>query len=147
MCRDIFYALFFGIGGALVIIVMLHLKFIEDEKAVEWIIGAALIIIGILLIINGSLILTMFFYGITIKTQEKNYPKFHNRIMETDTMMIPIVLLFFVLIGLTLDINLILEGLVELSINNIGTNILIMGIIAFVLRFIGKSGGAWLASL
>lgn len=144
---DIIYALIFGVGGALIIIWMLHRKIIEDEKSVEWILGAALIIIGILLIVDGSLILTMFLFGIIIKTQAKDYPKFHNHIVETDTMMIPIVLLFFVLVGLTLDINLIIEGIINISVNNIGSSILIIGIIAFILRFIGKTGGTWLAGL
>ena len=51
---DIIYALIFGVGGALIIIWMLHRKIIDDEKSVEWILGAALIIIGILLIVDGS---------------------------------------------------------------------------------------------
>jgi Kef-type K+ transport system membrane component KefB len=163
--QEIFISSMIGIFSAFAtVFVARKLRFRERGRMAEWIIGVALLMMGIVLLLHGSVILTMFLFGMTLKSFQtnKNYEKIINflrfeRLKREDTtkdsqnnmtaeilnfephfslvetLFSPVVLLFFVLIGLEMDLDLIFRG----------PMILILSGVYFLARVIGKMIGVY----
>jgi hypothetical protein len=74
---------------------------------IEWLIAVAVLIIGINIIFEGSVILSMFIFGMILKTQERDNLALHEHILYLEYIMIPIIILFFIFIGLTMKLDII----------------------------------------
>jgi len=152
------------IAGLLTVFIARRLRFRERGRMAEWIIGVALLMMGMVLLLHGSVILTMFLFGMTLKSLQKkknvekiiNFLKFErlkrvqipqnsqkDNVEENldfephfslvETLFSPIVLLFFVLIGLEMDLGLIFRE----------PMILILSGTYFLTRVIGKMIGVY----
>jgi Kef-type K+ transport system membrane component KefB len=119
--------------GMIVILFMVRRKHLEEKSLVEWLLGVSFIILGFTLIFEGSIILTMLFFGILLKTLEKEYEILAEHILQIEILLIPVVLMFYILIGLSLDLGLLFgSGLVLIPTY-------------FLVRFIAKFVGTNLA--
>lgn len=118
--------------GALFILYMLNRRNLEERSLIEWLLGVSLVILGITLTLNGSVILTMLFFGIMLRTMESRYGILTEHVLQIEILLVPIVLMFFIIMGVSVDTSLILgSGLVLI-------------LAYFVLRLIGKLGGTFL---
>ncbi|MHA2363669.1 MAG: cation:proton antiporter [Candidatus Hodarchaeales archaeon] len=108
--QEITIALLLGVGGAIFINRISKIKGLDKKNIIEWMIGISLIIIGLNIILGGSPILSMFFFGIILKTEEAKNEILHEHVLALELIMIPIVLLFFIFIGFSMDFDLIIAG-------------------------------------
>lgn len=104
-------------------------KEFNQRELIEWLIAVAVIIIGLNIVFEGSVILSMFLFGMILKTQEKDNKALHEHILYLEYVMIPIILLFFIFIGLTLKLDIIFS------------NALIIIIFYLSFRALGKAAG------
>ena len=163
--QEILISVLIGIISAfLTVFIARRLRFRERGRMAEWIIGVALLIMGMVLILNGSVILTMFLFGMTLTSLQKksnvekivSFLKFERqkpseislKIQSEDnegsldfephfslveTLFSPVILLFFVLIGLEMDLGLIFRDPL----------ILVLSGVYFSARIIGKMVGVY----
>ena len=162
--QEITISILIGIISALItVFIARKLRFRERGRMAEWVIGVALLMMGTTLLLHGSVILTMFLFGMTLKSLQKKRnvqkiadflqfeklkrvaPQFNQNDNDEDnldfephfslveTLFSPVVLLFFVLIGLEMDLNLIFNDPI----------ILVLSIIYFLARVIGKMIGVY----
>ena len=76
--QEIFISSMIGIFSAFfTVFVARKLRFRERGRMAEWIIGVALLMMGMVLLLHGSVILTMFLFGMTLKSFQinKNYER------------------------------------------------------------------------
>ena len=120
--------------GSFIILFMVKRRNFEEKDLLEWILGVSLVILGLSLTLNGSVILTMLFFGIILKTLEAKYEILSEHILQIELLLVPVVLMFYIFMGLLIDIKYVLgSGLTF--------------ILAYVtLRFIGKFFGTLLPS-
>ena len=117
--------------GALFILYMLNRRHLEERSLIEWLLGVSLVILGITLTLNGSVILTMLFFGIMLKTMESRYEILEEHVLQIEILLVPVVLMFYIIMGLSIDSSVVL-----------GTGLVL--ILSYVsLRFIGKFGGTY----
>lgn len=168
--QEIILSSLIGIFSALLTVFLARrLRLRERGRMAEWIIGLALLMMGLVLLLRGSVILTMFLFGMTLKSLQKkrniekiiNFLRFERlkrfQVLQNsqndnaeknvnfephfslvETLFSPVVLLFFVLIGLEMDLNLIFRD----------PTILILSVTYFLTRVIGKMIGVYsIASL
>lgn len=133
---ELFVSVIFGIVMA--VFVLNFVGRVDKKNRVGLLLGVALITMGIVLILESSVILTMFMFGVVLKTLEEKETKRMTKIEEVlsikdefgtdclpkeelisvktgfgelnqqiEILMTPIVLLFFIFVGLLMDINLI----------------------------------------
>ncbi|MHA1989605.1 MAG: cation:proton antiporter [Candidatus Hodarchaeales archaeon] len=107
---EIFVAVIVAVIGGLFIYWLSKQKEFDQRELIEWLIAVAVIIIGINIVFEGSVILSMFIFGMILKTQEKNNKALHEHILYLEYVMIPIILLFFIFIGLTMQLDIIFSG-------------------------------------
>ncbi len=163
--QEIVISVLIGIVFAfLTVFVARRVRFRERGRMAEWIIGVALLMMGMVLILHGSVILTMFLFGMTLKSLQKksnvekivSFLKFERQkpslishesqiddpegswnfephFSLVDTLFSPIILLFFVLIGLEMDLGLIFREPL----------ILVLSLAYFFARIIGKMMGVY----
>jgi Kef-type K+ transport system membrane component KefB len=138
-----------GLGGALLIGFLRNLNVIDDNKSFEWLIGIGISIIGLTLIFGGSVILTMFIFGVATKYEVSKRLLRKDHILQAESMMIPIVTLFFILIGLEMDFGLlrdeVLNFINNFDLNLFSSSVLIITMIYFVSRAFGKGIGTIIA--
>lgn len=155
---ELLISVIFGIIMAFVVIKFVNV--VEKKNRVGLLLGVAMTTMGIVLILEGSIILTMFIFGVALKTLEeretkkvamleevfgekidfsKNFNKkqisvkksgFGELNLRTEILMTPIVLLFFILVGLEMDLELIF-----------GVT-LIYALVYFISRALGKTIGS-----
>ena len=130
---EIIVAVGVGLIGGLFIYWLSKQKEFDQRELIEWLIGIAVLIIGFNIVLEGSVILSMFVYGMVLKTQEVKNKALHDHILLLEYMMIPLLLLFFIFIGLSLDLNIIFSSALGLII------------LYLVFRGIGKGLGAYIA--
>ena len=118
-------------GGMGVVFAYILRKIHEKEEIIALSFASIFLVAGISEIIDASLILASMFLGIVIINlfPDENKPVFDN----LKSLSLPIYILFFVVAGTNLHIN------VLLSVGGIG-------IIYIICRIIGKSGGSFLAA-
>lgn len=90
--------------GSLFILYMVNRKHLEERSLLEWILGVSLVILGITLTLNGSVILTMMFFGVILKTLENRYEILTEHILQIEILMVPVVLMFYIIMGLSIDV-------------------------------------------
>jgi Kef-type K+ transport system membrane component KefB len=148
---EIFISIVLGFGGALLFNLFGRIKVLEEDKAFEWLLAISFGIVGLTMAIGGSTILTMFLFGIVIKILEPKKEGTKNYILEAESFMIPVVLLFFILIGMEMDLTLITEEIGNIFSNFnfsiLSSSVLIITLFYFSARFVGKAGGSWLAGV
>ena len=125
--QKIIFSLIFSLAAAFVLLILLERESLEEKSIVEWILGLSLIIIGGSLVFNGSVILSMLIFGVLLRTMEEKHQIITKHVLQLEILLIPIVLLFYVLLGLEIDLELLIE-----------TGLLIT-IVYFLFRFIGKT--------
>lgn len=85
--------------------ILLKRKIFDEKSMVEWIFGICLLIIGFSILLGGSIILSMFLFGFFLKSFEQEFDKLEENVLQIETVVIPIVLLFYVLMGLIIDLS------------------------------------------
>ena len=134
LIEKLFISFVLAIAGALAILYLVRLKSIEERSLLEWILGISLVILGFTLLLQGSVILTMLFFGILLKTMESRYVILTEHILQIETLLVPVVLMFYIFIGISIDLSLIS-----------GTGLFLIGGY-FITRLIGKYSGSWLTT-
>ncbi|MHA1983737.1 MAG: hypothetical protein ACW967_05250, partial [Candidatus Hodarchaeales archaeon] len=138
-----------GIGGALLLGALRNMGVIDDNKSFEWLIGIGVSIIGLALFFGGSVILTMFIFGVATKYEVSKKLLRKDHILQAESMMIPIVTLFFILVGLEMDFGLLREEIFNFfnnfDFNLLGSSVLVITLFYFVSRAIGKGVGCIIA--
>ena len=134
LIEKLFISFVLSIAGALAILYLVRLKSIEERSLLEWILGISLVILGFTLLLQGSVILTMLFFGILLKTMESRYVILTEHILQIETLLVPVVLMFYIFIGISIDLSLIS-----------GTGLFLIGGY-FITRLIGKYSGSWLTT-
>ena len=127
-------SLVLSVLGSLFILFMLNRRNLEERSLLEWLLGVSLVILGITLTLNGSVILTMLFFGIILKTMESKHEILEEHVLQIETLLVPVVLLFYIIMGVSLDIPYVL-----------GSGIFLV-LWYFALRFIGKLSGTFIAT-
>lgn len=123
-----------AISGSLIILFMLNRKYLEERVLLEWLLGVSLVILGLTLTLDGSVILTMLFFGIILKTMEAKYEILTEHILQIELLLVPVVLMFYILMGLTIDVP-----------YSLGTGFVL--IIAYIIiRTISEFGGTLIAT-
>ncbi|OLS27868.1 MAG: hypothetical protein HeimC3_01620 [Candidatus Heimdallarchaeota archaeon LC_3] len=149
--EQILLSIVLGLGGALLLAWLRSLKIVEDDKSFEWLIAIGFAILGLTLWIGGSVILTMFLFGVATKYEVDRKLLKKDQILQAEAMMIPIVLLFFILVGLEMDLIFVYDEIVKLfsniDITTIGTNLIIITLVYFIARAIGKIGGTFIMGI
>lgn len=120
--------------GALFILFMLNRRNLEERSLLEWLLGVSLVIIGITLTLNGSVILSMLFFGIMLKTMESRHEILTEHILQIEILLVPVVLLFYIFMGLSIDVTFVL-----------GSGFILI-IFYFILRFVGELGGTYITT-
>ena len=110
---------------------MVRRKHLEERSLIEWLLGISLVILGGTLTLNGSVILTMLFFGIMLRTMETKYEILTEHILHIEILLVPVVLMFYIVMGVSINISYAL-----------GSGLLFI-IAYFVLRLIGKVGGTF----
>ena len=131
---ETFESILLAITGAFVILVLLRLRVTTDQTLIEWLLGVSFLLIAISLMLNISVIMTMFIWGLLLRMfEDKEYYKaLKQHIQKLDVLTVPIVLLFFILIGLSMELNILLQ---------VAT--LLLAILYFLFRGIGKATGTY----
>lgn len=127
IAQKIMVSLFLSSVALLVLFLLLSWKSLNEKSIVEWILGFSLIIIGMSLIFQTSIILAMLFFGMGLKTMETKFDKLEEHVLHIEILLIPVVLLFYVLFGMIIDLNILL-----------GSGLFIF-LTYFLLRFFGKT--------
>ena len=133
---DLISSIFMGILGTLFILLFLRTKVITEQTLIQWMLGVSFILIAVSLIFNFSVIMTMFIWGLLLKIFEDQEPYqiLKQHIQKLDVLTVPVVLLFFILIGLSMEIDTLLT-----------ISTLLFAVLYFLLRAIGKASGTFTA--
>ena len=131
---DLLLSITLGILGTLVILLGLRLNIINGQTLLEWLLGVSFILVASSLILNISVILTMFVWGLLFKFFEDkdHFKALQQHIVKLDVLTMPIVLLFFILIGLSMDVSSLIQ-----------TTTLLLAICYFIMRALGKATGTY----
>lgn len=134
LISDLMLSILMGIVGSIFILFFLKLKIISEKTLLEWLLGVSFILIATALIVDFSVIITMFIWGLTLKMFEdkKDYKPLKQHIEKLDVITLPIILLFFILVGFSMKI----ESLLTIST-------LAFAILYFLLRGLGKASGSF----
>lgn len=130
LVEDLLISVGLAIAGAVVVLYLVRLKTLEERSLLEWILGISLVILGLTLLLQGMVILTMLFFGILLKTIESKYDILTEHILQIELLLIPVVLMFYIFMGISVDLSL-LSGLGLFLIGGY-----------FIGRLIGKFGGS-----
>ena len=130
--QKITISLVLSLLGSLFIFYMLNRRYLEERSLIEWLLGVSLVILGITLTLNGSVILTMLFFGIMLRTMESRYEILTEHVLQIEILLVPIVLMFYIIMGVSIDTS-----------YAIGTGLILI-VSYFGLRLIGKLGGTFL---
>lgn len=127
----------FAALGTGVIYILLKRHILEEKSLVEWLMGLSLIIVGASLFLGGSVILSMLAFGMFLKTLEtrEGFEILHEHVLQIELLMVPVVLMFYVLMGLEIHLSLLVS---------VGTVLLVF--LYFASRVVGKVVGPWVAS-
>lgn len=133
---DLLSSIVMALIGAIFILFLLRLKVITEKTLLEWLLGVSFILVAIALLFNFSVIISMFVWGLLLKLFEdrKPYQALKQHIQKLDVITVPIVLLFFILIGLSMEIKALLT-----------VSTLAFAILYFLLRGLGKASGTFTA--
>ncbi len=131
---DLFLSISLGIIGTVFILLFLRLKVITEQTLLEWLLGVSFILIAVSLLFNFSVIMSMFVWGLLLKIFEgkEEYHILKQHIQKLEVITVPIILLFFILIGLSMHIE---------SLLTVGT--LSFAVLYFLLRAFGKASGTY----
>lgn len=132
--QKLIVSLVLSILGSLFILFMLNRRNLEERSLLEWLLGVSLVILGISLALNGSVILTMLFFGIILKTMESKHEILTEHVLQVETLLVPVVLMFYIIMGVSIDLSLVL-----------GSGIFLV-LWYFALRIIGKLGGTFIST-
>lgn len=135
---EVLIAITLGLIGTILIMILAKSKIMTEISMVEWILGIAFILIGLSMIFNVSVILTMFIWGISLKILEKkpSYSLLEEQLGKIEVLTLPVITFFFILVGLLMDIDL----LFEFATLAIATSF-------FIFRGLGKGIGSYSASI
>ena len=132
---EIFLSVLGGLIGLLIIYLLLKLNIMTKKSSIEWIYGTALMLIGLSLAGHVNTILILFVWGIGISVLEKHFSQLEEQMEKIEILSIPILYLFFILVGLLMDLDKLLEFAT-----------LILAVAYTVSRGIGKGIGSYLSS-
>lgn len=140
LAEDVIFSTLLGLLGTVIIIILMRSNILTQGTLLEWLLGTAFVLVGVAELLGTSVILTMFVWGALLKTLETQ-PSWcpggtellEKHVLSLEVLMVPIVMLFFVLIGLLMDIALLL------SVGTLGVSV-----IYFTLRAVGKGSGSWI---
>lgn len=127
---EIIVSVSLGVSGAILTIFVSKRLRLTDKTIYEWVFGAIFASVGIALLLNGSVLLTAFIYGMTLKTQD-SCGDCREAVNTIEIIFVPIVILFFVLVGLEMNLGLILGA----------GGFVFIAIAYFLLRVLGKGTG------
>ena len=130
--QKITISLLLSLLGSLFIFYMLNRRHLEERSLIEWLLGVSLVILGITLTLNGSVILTMLFFGIMLRTMESRYEILTEHVLQIEILLVPIVLMFYIIMGVSIDTSFAIGAGLILIVSYFG------------LRLIGKLGGTFL---
>ena len=130
-------AIILALIGLFFILILIKLSIINEHTILEWVLGFSIILIAASLTYHLSVIMTMFVWGFLLKiVQNRNeFAVLQDQTRKLDVLAIPILLLFFILIGLSMEIQILFQ---------LGT--LVVAILYFVFRLLGKSFGSYVTS-
>ena len=139
---EIIVALVFAILGALLIWFSVKYGLLTSKiQAVETLLAMSLIIIGGNLLYGGSVILSMFVFGMILKTLEhrdtENYDALDDIVLNLEYLSLPVIILFFILVGLEMNLTLIFAE---------NGYIFILALLFFLGRAFGKAFGTWITA-
>lgn len=134
LSTELLLSMVLGVLGTITILFCLRLKIINEQTLLEWLLGVSFILVATSLMLNISVILTMFVWGLLLKTFEdkKDYELLKQHIIKLEVLTVPIVLLFFILIGLLMEISTLIQ-----------ITTLLIAISYFLFRAIGKATGTY----
>ncbi len=134
---ELVYSLVLAFSGLVFILILIKTSIINDKTILEWLLGFSIILIAISLNYHLSVILTMFIWGLLLKLiqNRKDFILLQNQTKKLDVLAVPILLLFFILIGLSMEIEILLQ---------VGT--LAFAVLYFVLRLAGKGFGSYITA-
>ena len=134
---ELAYSLLLAVIILFFILFLIKLSIITENTVLEWLIGFSLIIIAVLLTYHLSVILTMFIWGFLLKIVQNNqdYVILQSKTRKLDVLAVPILLLFFILIGLSMEITILLQ-----------TGTLVIAGLYFFFRLLGKGIGSYVTS-
>ena len=140
---EIIIALSFAVVGGFLIWFGVKYNILTSKiQAVEALLAMSLIIIGANIYFGGSVILSMFVFGMMLKTLEHNenldtVNTLDDIVLSLEYLSLPVIILFFVLVGLQMNLTLIFAE---------NGYILILAFLYFIGRAVGKAGGTWIAA-
>lgn len=135
---ELFYSVILAFLALCFILVLIKFKVIYDKTIFEWLLGISLILIAISLSYHLSVIMTTFIWGFLVKIlqSKENFSILRGQTKKLEVLAIPVLLLFFILIGLSMKISVLLQ-----------TGTLFFALLYFTLRLLGKGLGSYFTSL
>lgn len=130
LVQEIIVSVVFGAAAAGVILALSNRLGLKDKSIYEWVIGVTFAIIGVVILLSGSTLLTMFIFGMILKTQDQ-CGDCREAVHTVEILFVPIVILFFVLVGLEMDLGLIFGA----------GGLVFIALAYFILRIVGKTIG------
>ncbi|MFX1252580.1 MAG: cation:proton antiporter [Promethearchaeota archaeon] len=130
LVQEIIVSMVFGAGAAGIILALSSQLALKDKSIYEWVIGVTFASVGLALLLSGSTLLTMFIFGMILKTQDK-CGDCREAVHTVEILFVPIVILFFVLVGLEMDLGLIFGA----------GGLVFIALVYFILRIVGKTIG------
>lgn len=134
---ELVYSIILAVVTLFFILLLIKLSIINELTILEWLLGFSLVLIAFSLVYQLSVILSMFIWGLLLKIMQnrEGFALLNNQTQKLDILAIPILLLFFILIGLSMEIEILLQ---------LGT--LTFAVLYFVLRLAGKGFGSYVSS-
>lgn len=127
---------FAGIAALLFYQAMKRGLFQNRNHGVEALLATSIILTGAALLFGGSVLLAMFLFGMMLKTLS-DHETMDDYMERVEILVMPIVLLFFVLVGLNMDLGLVFAE---------GGYVFVVALVYFLLRVIGKTFGTWVTA-
>ena len=135
---EIFYSIILVLVGLGSLLILIRLSIINENTILEWLLGFSIILIAVSLSYHLSVIITMFLWGLLIKIfqNKTNFTILQYQTRKLDVLVIPILLLFFILIGLSMKVEILLQ-----------TSTLFFAVLYFIFRLFGKGFGSYITGL
>ncbi|MHA2245124.1 MAG: cation:proton antiporter [Candidatus Hodarchaeales archaeon] len=134
---EIFLPIIVEIGGSIILGIILalimrpfHIEGVEAYQSAEFVFPSVLICIALAGLLHFSVILSCIVFGLTLSTMARCENK--ECVRGVERLAVPIIALFFILVGYEMDLGLLV------------TPIIIIILIFFIMRVIGKTAGSYI---